>query len=860
MSKKLSLLILILFICLIDKSFSFPFLKERIIRLLQERDDDNYNPEKFNSSNSLILFNLYDQFNKYFEVNNSDINTKDCRDFIFNDLILDYHYTNLYFYSGHKLTDIGYPADCLDNNFTYLLPLLTFDIDENMVKEDDKMSYFASKNKYCIGFCIWNQCNNFVEENLVKNLDNKFKTSMEKIYNIKDIKITWKHNEMNYEFSLGIRVFKIIIYIYISLYIFIKLIIWSYTKYKESLQNEKRKKKDYLKMYENSVIREEENEDEDSINEISDIKEEVRKRNMQNKTEEDSNEEEKEEEEEKENEEEEEEEDEEKISKDALFKKNVEESKIRYIERNLKKMNNNSINRSGYDADEINNNKKEKKINLLNNNLDEKRGKYSGCISLINKFNDSFLKFVSIKSMIEYENKIYSNKGLEMITGLRVIFIIMITFNLIFNSFVQGPSIKLINNPFLSSVLFLFIKLSSYGIYLWIFLDGFIYVFKLMHFVNKDRSFLNFLKFGSNLISKIFCFLIIFYFIYFMQKDIGKAFAPSSILFEQYTENELNYKCLNNPVYLLFPFINSITTDNKMIGNYFNNCYQFSYLLINELYCIIITILIFYFLYRYKSKIIEMIICIILIVNIVGLNFLPYFFENVKDEKYYLLKYILGETFSIRYPHSMYNIFFIGLFCGLIYYYHYYSLNDFNSFLSEEYLPFSFLSKIMQYLLKCNIIIKIILIVISSGLILLDSLLYFIIKSSADNDQFLFTFNTSLKILYLYETPIIILLFSILLLFLLFAEDKFQIKSFLGSKIFYTTEKISFSYICLIEMVNILFISSSNNHGDVWSFISFLYITCFEFTVCFLFSFLSTLFFELPIKILVNNIRGKKMY
>ena len=98
-------------------------------------------------------------------------------------------------------------------------------------------------------------------------------------------------------------------------------------------------------MYENSVIREEENEDEDSINEISDIKEEVRKRNMQNKTEEDTNEEEKEEEEEKENEEEEEEEDEEKISKDALFKKNVEESKIRYIERNLKKMNNKSINR-----------------------------------------------------------------------------------------------------------------------------------------------------------------------------------------------------------------------------------------------------------------------------------------------------------------------------------------------------------------------------------------------------------------------------------------------------------------------------------------------------------------------------------
>jgi hypothetical protein len=50
-----------------------------------------------------------------------------------------------------------------------------------------------------------------VEENLVKNLDNKFKTSLEKMYNIKDIKITWKHNGMNYEFSLGIRVFQIML-------------------------------------------------------------------------------------------------------------------------------------------------------------------------------------------------------------------------------------------------------------------------------------------------------------------------------------------------------------------------------------------------------------------------------------------------------------------------------------------------------------------------------------------------------------------------------------------------------------------------------------------------------------------------
>ena len=333
--------------------------------------------------------------------------------------------------------------------------------------------------------------------------------------------------------------------------------------------------------------------------------------------------------------------------------------------------------------------------------------------------------------------------------------------------------------------------------------------------------------------------MIIFYCIYSKQSDIGKIFAPSSILFEQYIENDYNYKCLNNPLYLLFPFINPITKDNKMVDNYFNNCYEFSYLIINEFYCIIITILIFYFLYRYKSKILELIICIIILVNILGINFLPYFFENVKEEKYYLLKYILGETFSIRYPHSMFNIFCIGIFCGLIYYYHYYSLNDLNSFVSEEYLPFSFLSKLMQYLLKCNIFVKITLIIISVSIIILDCLLYFIIASKGKNKQFLFLFSTPLKIFYLYETPIIILSFSILLIFLLFAEDKFQIKSFLGSKIFFTTEKISFSFICLIQLINILYISCSNNHGDIWSFISLLYIACFEFTIGFFFSFTS---------------------
>jgi hypothetical protein len=610
---------------------------------------------------------------------------------------------------------------------------------------------------------------------------------------------------------------------------------------------------------ESRIIKEEENEDEDSFEDISDIKNEVKNNKNKSKEEENDKEENNEEEKEKEEneeEEEEEEDDEDQMPKVDIFKKNVEESKIRYIEKNLKKAGVNiSLNNSSFDDGGSD----KKKISLLNNNLDEQRNRLAGCIGFINKFNDSFLQYMGLQTMTDNENKIYTNKGLEMITGLRVIFIFLITMNIIFNSFQQSPFVKLITNNFLSNFLFFLIKFSSYGFFLWIFLDGFVYTFKLMHFVQKDRSFKTFLKFSCNLLPKIFCYLIIFYVFYYMKKDMGKIFAGSSIVFQQYIENEFNKNCTSNFGYLLLPFVNPGIKNYTVSNNYFNNCYQFSYLFINEFYCILITIIIFYFLYRYKSKILEVVIGVIVIVNFIGLNLLHYFFENVDKEKYYLLKYIIGETFSIRYPHSMLNTFCIGIICGLIYYYHYYSINDLNSFMSEEYLPFSFLSKLMKYILKCNIFIKIILIVISVAIIILDSLLFFIIKNREDKNKILFEFSTALKLFYIYETPIIIIFCSILFIFLLFAEDKFQIKSFLGSRIFYTVEKTSFCYICLIQMINLFYLSSSYNHGDAWSFIAILYITCYEFIVGFIVSFICTLFFELPLKIISNNIRGKDM-
>jgi hypothetical protein len=395
--------------------------------------------------------------------------------------------------------------------------------------------------------------------------------------------------------------------------------------------------------------------------------------------------------------------------------------------------------------------------------------------------------------------------------------------------------------------------------YYWVYLDGLVYTFKLMHFVKNDKSFDNFVKFMINLLPKIFIFLFIFYGVYFLQRDIG-IMEVSSMVFEQYVENEYNYKCLSNPLYLLFPFFNPVSYEKtKFVNNYFNNCYQFSYLIINEFYCILIFFAMFYYLYKYKSKKLDIFVSLGVLANILIMNFIPYFYEGVKDEKYYLLKYILGETFSLRYPHNMFNIFFIGVFSGLIYYYNSYLVNDINSFLAEDYLPFQYLSNLMRILYKCNWFIKTFLILFNLGIIIVDCSIYYILQIEDKNQQILFKFTGLLKIFYLYETPIIILCTSVLLIFLLMAEDKYQIKSFLGSKIFYIMEKISFSYVCLIQILCLLFLSSSNYHGEIWTFVFFFNIMFFEFVLGIILSFIFTLAFELPVKIVANILRGKEM-
>ena len=865
---KINIIICIFFLKIMSKkSFNKSFLS-----FLKNINQDSYSPTIFSYKNSNILWASSEELKKYFTLNSdNDEDSKKCWNSILNILIGEYNYTILYFYSGHKLTEIGDENSCLEENNTYLLSLLTYEINETSNKTEDKIAIFTSKENSNLGICIWSECNNFIKKSLIDSIDGYFKDNLKRIYNIKDIKVNWNFKELKNEknkYSSNIKFFGIILFIYFFTFILCKIIIILIKRHKKRLDketsdmfSEKKKKKDYLKT--ENVIKEEENEDDFNDDYDEEVKKdkidksksmELKNKDKNINKDEDNEENEENEEEGEEEEEDNEDNDDSKISNDSLFKKEIEQSKIRYIEKNLNKLSNN-INPVdiGYDPDE----KTEKKVTLLNNDIINKKNKGNSFFISMNSFNNNYLELIKIKTLTEFKNQIYSNKGLEMITGLRTFSLILITLNICFNLFEESPAIRQIHYKFLQNFLFGTIKFSSFGFYFWIYLDGFVYTFKLMHFVKQKRDYFHFLKFLINLIPKIFVFIIIFYGVYKQQKDIGKIFG-SSVLFEQYTENQFDYKCLSNPLYLIFPFIKPITSSKiNMLNNYFNNCYEFCYVIINELFCIVILVIMFYFLYKYKSLILDIVISGIILLNILLLNFMPFFFEGLNDEKYFLLKYVMGETFSLRYPHSMFNIFFIGIFSGLIYYYHYFSVNDYNSFLNEDYFPFQFLPNLMKYFYKFNWPIKSLFIFIGLGLIILDSLIFYIIELGGEDGQILYHFSGFLKVFYLYESPIIILSISILLIFLMIAEDKFQIKAFLGSKIFYIMEKSSFCFVCLVQIISLLFLSSSNYHGETWSFLYLYYISFFIFAVGLFASFIFTLVFELPTKILANILRGK---
>jgi len=176
----------------------------------------------------------------------------------------------------------------------------------------------------------------------------------------------------------------------------------------------------------------------------------------------------------------------------------------------------------------------------------------------------------------------------------------------------------------------------------------------------------------------------------------------------------------------------------------------------------------------------------------------------------------------------------------------------------EAYYPFRYNYYIMRFFDRKSSNCKLFISITSNFLILIlccsfSFILYFNSGYKFETVNFPISFSIPIKILFVYENKIYILLYSLSLIAILFNnEDKF-IKNLFSSKLFTPFNKIAFTYFCLQDLI--IHIFYSNYNVEVYLNIrNPMFITFALFIIIFLISCILTILFEIPLRIIYQNL------
>ena len=498
------------------------------------------------------------------------------------------------------------------------------------------------------------------------------------------------------------------------------------------------------------------------------------------------------------------------------------------------------------------------KIRYTYNSLSDSATKNSKCNSLIKARKTQADRFLEYYEYIEFDNlykletKSYNTKQLEAVCGLKFFLLFFISFYNVYNTFY---TVKW-NNPgsikFYQDLLHIVLaKLSKTSFRIWIFFDGFQWCFKLLSYIYKSKidhvSFKHILIFNINLIEKIIVFIIIFFVFIYQMKYLGDAFHLTSS-FYKHIEKFTNVECFKNPLLILILPIIGYTED---IGQ-MQKCFNFMYILVNELYSIIICSIIFFLFFKLRSKIIEYLFLFLFFISILLLFVIVILYNKhiFKDDfHYYTKRYVLGEDFSLKTIPFLFNYFFIGCISGLVYYYS--TLMNLNL---EKYNIFGNFYNIMYRYIKINYVLRHIF-----GFFCL-----FLIFAICSYYPILFllgilpSYRLIKEIGYLeyaiisYENIIQIFLFMFFFFDIILSTDTLT-KSFLSNDIFILFERCSFIFLIISEPIVFLFETLMYLDGIFWTTenIFFLSIICFLITL--FISIFLVFFIQLPVRLLTKK-------
>ena len=431
---------------------------------------------------------------------------------------------------------------------------------------------------------------------------------------------------------------------------------------------------------------------------------------------------------------------------------------------------------------------------------DKKEKKFNILIKFIIKY---FSFFTNIILLSVNKNKYYNSKNMRTISKLKFLSLLLMTFTSYFDVLIKTSSKVFDNDSFFKEFYFIFFKFASFGIDIYICLDGFEVMYKLISYIKanyyekgyKTITFLGILKFYLYSFYKIFSFIILFfivnyfnrYYIYIHNADEGRSLY-------YYYSNEIivkkNVLEIINPKYILFSYFSK---GNKNIDNHLFFS-KMSLVFIIEFYSFTLFIIIFYIGNIIKSKIYDYTLLLYIIIS----YFLTYFFcsNNTFGKDLYTYNKITRNILIVKYPHILFNHYLMGALTGLICFYLKES-NSNNSIISDkEKCPFifclnfvEFFDYLMQKALKIFTFLGLIIQIMISSTFTLS--LFLNNKKNNENNLAL-NFILSFKILYYYESGLFIFIFCFVTI-LLFSQEK-ESKNTGHYNIFNLLDRISFSY------------------------------------------------------------------
>ena len=495
-------------------------------------------------------------------------------------------------------------------------------------------------------------------------------------------------------------------------------------------------------------------------------------------------------------------------------------------------------------------------------NIQQKEEKQIKCCDnpLTRFFHDYLSLFKNIKFLLKKKNRYYDSNNLGVITYFRIIAMILITFINNFEVLIKIPSKYFFYENYYIDYSTVFLKFSSFSVDAWICLDGFEMMYKLVTFYkkyiydNKDnKCFSYLLLFFLSSLYKFISFFIFFFIVNYLNKYFIYVLTEGP-LFEYYSNHIYNNNLNDSSLFrFLIPGYSIYLSYKNKCSIYINLFIsKFSLLLINEFYAYILLLLFFYFSVLIKSSIFDY---IILVINF-GLYIANYWIIELGENQYYSYKLVFDNFFTYRYPHIIFNFFFLGAMAALICFYYKDSFLS-NSICNEQNkYPFKFCYKsiiFFDFLMQKGRKFWVYFFFVIQIIISLS--FYFLVL--LNDNKINISLNVLQKIVACYESGLFVFLFCIIIILIIFIRSENEVRQVNKSSIIYLIERTNFSFFHTINLLMYTFycffyfqVKFNMQNLFIVTF-GLFFVVCFENTIL-------TLIFVHPLK--VANKRIIKMF